>query len=191
MEKLIGMTMSILLFPNVFFVSFSNLLIPEFTSLMVKNYKKRILEICKKVFFTISIFSICISFILFLFSNQISIILFKNLECAKYIKMLSPIILFMYLDNIIDNMLKGLNKQFGVMFCNILDLLLTISILYFLLPSFGLIGYILSILISEVFNFFISYFLLYKAINFKIKFQMLCYFLFSIILSVYEILSIL
>ena len=188
--KIDGMTMSILMFPNVFFTSFSGLLIPEFTSLIVKNYKKRILEICKKAFFTISIFSIFVLIIFFFFSNEISIMVFKNLECAKYIKMLSPLILFMYMDNIIDSMLKGLNKQFEVMFCNILDLLLTIGVLYFFLPSFGIVGYLLSILISEIFNFVISYFQLYKAIGFKMSFTMIISYIFCIILSIHEIIFI-
>ena len=177
------MTMSVLLFPNVFFTSFSRLLIPEFTSLMTKNYKKRILEICKKAFFTISIFSILMFIIFFFFSNE-------NLECSKYIKVLSPLILFIYLDNIIDNVLKSLNKQFEVMFCNILDLLLTISILYFLVPNFGLMGYLLSIVISEGFNFAVSYFQLYKAIGLKITLSIVIFGLFFIFLSIYEILNI-
>ncbi len=184
------MTMSVLLFPNVLFTSFSRLLIPEFTSLMTKNYKKRILEICKKAFFTISIFSILMFIIFFSFSNEISLILFKNLECSKYIKVLSPLILFIYLDNIIDNVLKSLNKQFEVMFCNILDLLLTISILYFLVPSFGLMGYLLSIVISEGFNFAVSYFQLYKAIGLKITLSIVIFGLFFIFLSIYEILNV-
>ena len=179
--------MSVLLFPNVFFTAFSSLLIPEFTSLMVKNYKKRILEICKKVFTVISIFSISISIILFLFCNNISLMIFKNLECAKYIKILCPLILFMYLDNIIDNMLKGLNKQFQVMICNILDLILTIITLYFLLPNLGLTGYLLAILISEIFNFTISYFQLYKAIGFKMPIQMSFFCILFVFLSVYQI----
>ncbi len=188
--KINGMTMSVILFPNVFFMAFSNLLIPEFTSLMVKNYKKRILEICKKIFFTISIFSISISIIFFLFSNEISILIFKNLECSKYIKILSPLILFIYLDNVIDSILKGLNKQFEVMFCNILDLLLTITVLYFLLPVLGVAGYLLSILISETFNFIISYIQLYKSIGFKMIFSVYICCLFFIFISIYEILTI-
>ena len=183
--------MSILLFPNVFFTSFSNLLVPEFASLNVKNYKKRILEICKKIFFVISIFSIFILIIFYFFSNEISLIIFKNLECAKYIKILSPVILFMYLDNIIDNILKGLNKQFGVMICNILDLILTISVLYFLLPIFGISGYIFAILISEVFNFCVSYFQLYKSTGFKMSPILSFFCVFLIFLTIYEIISIL
>lgn len=189
--KINGMTMSVLMFPNVFIQSFSNLLIPEFASLMANQYKKRILEVCQKIFLVTSLFSISISIIFFLFANEISLMIFKNLSCATYIKILSPLILFMYPDNIIDSMLKGLNKQFGVMVCNILDLVLTIGVLYFLLPSFGLTGYLLAIMISEVFNFCVSFFQLHRATGFKLPFPLVCCYVFSVALGIYEILVIL
>lgn len=185
--KINGMTMSLLMFPNVFITSFSNLLIPEFTSLNAKQYKKRILEICQKVFWLSSIFSISISIIFLLFANQISLKVFQNIECGKYIKILAPLILFMYPDNILDSMLKGLNKQFGVMVCNILDLILTICILYFLVPSLGLTGYLLAIMISEVFNFCVSYFQLYKATGFKIPASIICSYLVFVVIGLFEL----
>lgn len=174
--KINGMTMAVLMFPNVFIMSFSNLLIPEFSSLIAKQYKKRIVEICQKAFLATSLFSIAIGMIFFFFANDISLIVFHNLECGKYIKILSPLILFMYADSIIDSMLKGLNKQFGVMVCNILDLILTIAVIYFLVPSLGLTGYLLAIMISEIFNFCVSFFQLHFATGFKIPFLLkLCY----------------
>lgn len=177
--KINGMTMAVLTFPNVFIMSFSNLLIPEFSSLIAKQYKKRILEVCKKVFFVTSIFSIFLSIIFYLLADKISLLVFNNLECAKYIKILSPIVLFIYTDNVLDSMLKGLNKQFSVMFCNIIDLLLTICILYFTLPFLGITGYLLAIMISEIFNFIISFIQLYKATGFRPTFVIsLCYILF-------------
>jgi len=180
--KINGMTMAVLTFPNVFITSFSNLLIPEFSSLAAQKYKKRILEVCKKVFIATSLFSIALTVIFFIFSDKISIMIFKNLECSKYIKILSPVILFIYTDNILDNMLKGLNKQLNVMTCNIIDLILTIIILYFSLPFLGLTGYLLAIMISEIFNFCVSYFHLYRATNFKIPLLLACcYILFGII----------
>lgn len=187
--KINGMTMSVLLFPNVFILSFSNLLIPEFASLMAKQYKKRILEVCQKVFWVTSLFSISISIIFFLFANEISLMIFQNLSCAKYLKILSPLILFMYPDSIIDSMLKGLNKQFGVMICNILDLILTIGVLYFLLPSFGLTGYLLAILMSEVFNFCVSFFQLHRATGFKLPFPLVCCYACFLVLAFYEIIK--
>lgn len=185
--KINGMTMSILLFPNVFILSFSNLLIPEFSSLLAKKCKKRILEICQKVLWVAFAFSICISFIFFFFAHEISLIIFHNLECAKYIKMLSPLILFIYTDNILDSMLKGINRQFEVMMGNILDLLLTIGVLYFFLPSLGIVGYLIAIIISEVFNFCLSLFQLCQATGFKPAISMISCYLFFIILSIYEI----
>lgn len=187
--KINGMTMSILLFPNVFILSFSNLLIPEFASLMANQYKKRILQVCQKVFLATSLFSISISMIFFFFANEISLMVFQNLSCAKYIKILSPLILFMYPDNMIDSMLKGLNQQFGVMVCNILDLVLIITALYFLLPSSGLTGYLLAIMISEVFNFCVSFFQLHRATGFKLPFSLVCCYLFCVILGMYELIN--
>ena len=115
-------------------------------------------------------------------SNNYYFFRFKNLDCTEYIKILSPVILFIYTDNILDSMLKGLDKQVNVMTCNILDLILTIIILYFSLPILGLTGYLLAIMISEIFNFCVSYFHLYKATNFKIPLLLtLCYVLFAIL----------
>ena len=113
--------------------------------------------------------------------------MFQNLGCAKYIRILSPLILFIYSDNILDNMLKGLNKQFSVMVCNILDLVLTIGFLYFFLPILGLRGYLLSIVISEIFNFCISYFELYKVTGFKPSPYISCFYLFFMFLAFYEV----
>ncbi len=167
--KINGMTLPVLMFPNVAISSFSSLLIPEYSRLLANEYKKRIVYVCDKIFMITSMFSICVAYVFLFFSNELSLAIFQNIECGIYMRMLSPLILLMYLDNIIDSMLKGLNKQFGVMVCNILDLVITISILYFLLPIFGIGGYIFSICVSEIFNFLVSYIQLYKATGFKLN----------------------
>ena len=114
-------------------------------------------------------------------------ILFKNLACATYIKILSPLILFMYLDSIIDSMLKGLNKQFEVMVCNILDLILVIGMLYFFIPLWGLTGYLLTIIISEIFNFSISFFQLYHTTKFKMQPFLILTCLFFLFLGIFQV----
>ena len=161
--RITGMAIPIITFPIVFISSFSSLLIPEFSSLMAKGYKNRILSVSHKIFTIAIIFAISISIFCYVFANNLSLYIFQNLECAKYIKMLSPLILFMYLDNIIDNMLKGLNKQFKVMLCNIADLIITIILLYLLLPKLGILGFIISMYVSEIFNFIVSYLELRRA----------------------------
>lgn len=167
--RVTGMALPVIMFPTVFIGSFSGLLIPEFATLLTNNMKKRIVDICHKIFNIAGFFSIAVSGIFIFYANEISLAIFQNLECANYIRFLSPLIWFMYLDNIIDGMLKGLNRQFNVMICNILDLVITITLLYFLLPVIGIKGFVISIYVSEIFNFLVSYLELYKITGFKMN----------------------
>lgn len=67
-------------------------------------------------------------------------------------------------------MLRGLDKQVGVMFCNIIDLISTIALIWLLVPVFGIYGYIAIIAISEILNFTISLIQLYRVSHFKFDF---------------------
>lgn len=162
-----GMIMPVLIFPSVFLSSFSVLLIPEFSSYLADKNKKSIDFLTNKILLITSIFSLIIASLYFIFSNQISLMVYQNIEYSKWFKLLSPLIFFIYIDNILDSILKGLNKQFGVMCCNIFDLVTSIIIIYFLLPLFGIDGYIFSIIFSELINFTISFFQLYKSVMIK------------------------
>lgn len=164
-----GMVMPVLMFFIVFIIPFSNLLIPEFSRLLAgKNYN-RMKTVTEIIFKNIFIFSIFIASTLLFFSSEISYLIYQNFEYSNWIQLLSPLVIFMYVDNIIDNLLKGINEQFKVMCCNILDLVITIIILYFVVPIIGMNGYILSIYVSEILNFTISIFQLKNKISFKIS----------------------
>ena len=160
-----GMAMPILMFPCVFVDSFSNLLIPEFSRYYAKNDYKRIRQATRLILLIISIFSLFLSFIFILFSNEIGLFIYKNLEIGFYIKILSPILIFMYLDIVIDSILKGLDDQFNVMLVNVIDLLTSVIFIYFFVPKLGFSGYILSIYVSELLNFILSYYRLWKLLK--------------------------
>lgn len=164
-----GMVMPVINFPIVFMSSYSMLLIPEFSTYLAQKNYKAINFISNKIFRLTSAFSFCICSIFLFFSNELGLVIYNNLEAGFYFKILAPLIFFMYMDNIIDSILKGLNKQFGVMCCNILDLSITICFIYFLLPIYGINGYIISIFISEILNFFVSLFQMIKYSKMKLN----------------------
>ena len=164
-----GMVMPVLLFANVFFASFSNLLVPEFSRLLASQYYNRMKDVCNKIFKAASIFCICITGVFFFFANELSLAIYQSLEAAPMIRLLAPLVFFMYVDNIIDNVLKGINEQTNVMFCNILDLGVTIAIIYFAVPHLGINGYILSIFVSELLNFSVSILQLKAKIKYHIN----------------------
>ena len=162
-----GMVMPILMFPCVFVDSFSNLLIPEFSRYYAKNDYNRIRQVTKLILFVISIFSVFLTIVFILFSNDISIFIYKNIETGFYIKMLSPLIIFMYLDIVIDSILKGLDDQFNVMLVNVIDLLVSVIFIYFFVPKLGFSGYVISIYLSELLNFILSFYRLCRLIQNK------------------------
>lgn len=162
-----GMVLPVITFPTVFTDSYSMLLIPEFSTYLAQKNYKAINYIANKIFKITCAFTMCICSIFFIFSNDLGLAIYNNIEIGYYFKIFTPFIFFMYMDHIIDCILKGLNKQFGVMCCNILDLSITTCFIYFLLPVLGIKGYVLSIFFSEVLNFSISLFQLFKYSGIK------------------------
>ena len=166
-----GMAMPLLMFPEVIINSFSGLLVPEVTYYYTKNNFNRIREIISKIFRITLLFSIGIIGAFIFYSNNISLVIYNNLDIALYLKILAPLLLFMYLDSIVDNILKGLNQQLSVMKCNILDLFVSIFCIYILLPIWGVNGYIFIIFLSEILNSGISILQLKQITHFKFDFK--------------------
>ena len=108
-----GMVMPILMFPEVLLNSFSSLLVPEFSAYYARNQKQQINYAISKIFKLTLLFSIGVIGIFMFYSDEISLLIYNNFEVAQYLKILCPLILFMYFDSIVDSILKGLNKQIG------------------------------------------------------------------------------
>ena len=163
-----GMAMPILMFPEVIINSFSSLLVPEFTYYYTRNDHNKISIIISKIFKISLLFSVGVIGVFLFYSDNVSMAIYNNLDISFYLKILCPLLLFMYLDSIVDNILKGLNQELSVMKCNILDLFVSIFCIYFLLPILGSKGYILVIFISELLNSGISIFQLKQITKFKL-----------------------
>ena len=104
------------------------------------------------------------------FSDKLSFYIYKNEGVSIFIKILSPLVVLMYVDNVVDGILKGLDKQVSVMGINILDLLISVTLIYFLLPIQGIKGYIVVLFVSEILNGLVSLCLLIKETKIKFDF---------------------
>ena len=165
-----GMAMPVIMFANLFTTSFSSLLFPEYARLLAGKNFGRMKTVCNKIFKITFNFSFLVAGVLLFFANEISFAVYNNLEIATYLRLLAPCVVFMYVDNIIDNILKGMQAQFHVMCVNICDLAIIIFNIFFLVPIYGITGYIISIIISEVFNFICSFMLLKKKLKVEFDF---------------------
>lgn len=164
-----GMALPIIMFPDILVKSFASLLIPEFSRYNAKKDYKRIKQVTALLLALISATAFLLTFILFVFSNSIANIIYKDISIGYYIKILAPLATFIYVDTVVDSVLKGLDAQVGVMIVNILDLALSTSFIYFAVPKLGLLGYIIAIYMSEILNFAVSLLQLIKIVYFKNK----------------------
>lgn len=162
-----GMALPIIMFPDILVKSFASLLIPEFSRYNAKKDYKRIKQVTALLLALISATAFLLTFILFVFSDSIANIIYKDISIGYYIKILAPLATFIYVDTVVDSVLKGLDAQVGVMIVNILDLALSTSFIYFAVPKLGLLGYIIAIYMSEILNFTVSLLQLIKIVYFK------------------------
>jgi len=164
-----GMVMPVLLFPSAIVTAFSGLLVPELTELQTRHSQTGIDRVVGKVFRTALLFSIGACTVFFAFADPLGIVLYKSTDASLFIRFLAPLCIVMYMDSVTDSMLKGLNQQVSSMRYNIFDSLLSVALIYLLLPRFGINSYVAIIFITELLNAFLSMNRLISITNFSLS----------------------
>lgn len=151
-----GMAMPIVMFPSTFLTAVSGLLIPEFSRYYVKKDYAKIKKYSDKLIINSFLFACVLTTLFIIFGDNLGKAIYHDSSVGIYIKLFAPLIPFMYVDIVVDNILKGLDAQVNVLFINIADLLVSISFIFFFVPVFGIKGFIASVFASEILNFALS-----------------------------------
>ncbi len=164
-----AMALPIIMFPYALLSPFSNLLIPEVAERNARGDRESIERVTASAFGFVLIFGIGISGIMSFYSYELGIAVCKSTQAAEYIRMLAPLVPVMYLDTVTDSILKGLDKQLYTMRVNIMDALLSVIIVFVLVPRIGIYGYIAEIFFCELINASFSVWKLLSVVRFKTK----------------------
>ena len=157
------------LFPSAISSSFAGLLVPEISESAASGDDKRIERIIARVLRTVLLYSIGVAGVMICLSQEFGAVLFNDLDSAKYILFVAPLIPVMYLDTSVDSILKGLGYQFYCMVINIVDALLSVILVWILLPRYGILGYIITVYFTELINAALSITKLLCVTKFKFK----------------------
>ena len=161
-----GIALPVILFPAAFLNSFSSLIVPEIAQRHSRG--QSISHLIQRMFALNLCCSIGVCGVLFAFSREIGAAVSQNPDVGVYIRLLAPVIPVMYLDTAVDCMLKGMDEQLSVMRYNVADAAISMVLVYLLLPVLGIKGYILVIVLSEVFNFSLSLGRLIRVAKFEV-----------------------
>lgn len=151
-----GMVFPVITFPSVILYSLSDLLVPEMARCRAKKRSQRTQFLADKCIRLTLLFALSVAGIGILLGDHIGYLLFRSREAGTYIKLFSPFVVMLYIDAIVDGMLKGLSQQLYTVRYNTLTSFLDVTFLFFLLPHYGIPGYLFSFAVTHAINFFLS-----------------------------------
>ena len=164
-----GMALPVILYPMTPLSSFSGLLVPEFANDISAGNKERMSRVASEALGTTLVYASVCAVMLYSFSEELGYTIYGSYEAGYYIRTLAPVVPIMYLDHVTDSMLKGIGEQVFSMWVNISDSVLSIVLVWFLIPRMGILGYAVVIVVMEGYNFALSLFRLKKRIIFKVN----------------------
>lgn len=147
---LTGMSLPVILFPTVITGSIAVLLLPVISEAnSQKDYSKVERSIHLSIRYSLIAGSLC-TIMFCLTGKTIGLYLFKNELSGHYIQVLGFLCPFMYIAGTLSSIINGLGKTGTTFFISNLSMLIRLALVYYLIPDYGMEGYLWSILISQI-----------------------------------------
>lgn len=179
-----GMAIPILMFPAAFLHAVSDLIVPELAECQATGSKNRLNYIVNRVFNLGLLSSVYVMSIFFRFSHELGMLIYNDPAAGYFLRVLAPLVVILYMDSIVDSMLKGIGQQVSSMRYNIFESTLSAALIYFLLPRFAIKGYIFTVFLGRALNFSLSVHRLARVLNFKPKLSLTLKSFFCIVHSI-------
>ena len=133
-----------LFFPSVIQCCMSGLLVPELSKASAARESEKIRHIAQSVLEQTASFSFFVSFIIYMYGEQIGALLGGNAFTGVVLRWMAPIIPCIYLEIIMEGMLRGLGKQNFSSVNYLAEYMVRISVLLICVPLFGFYGIVAS-----------------------------------------------
>ncbi len=151
-----GMVFPILMFPAAVLFGLNELLIPELARCNAAGSHRRIAYLVKRSFKVALLYGCFFCGAEFLLADFLCMRLYGNPEAGQQLKLYCLLIPMLYCDAVTDAMTKGLGQQAACVRYNIFTSAMDVTLLFILLPKYGMVGYFLSFFITHLINFALS-----------------------------------
>ncbi len=147
---LTGMAFPLLFFPNAITGSFAVLLLPMISEKNSSGDKEGVKKLTVKTIKSCLLLGFSCMSIFFLLGKSIGNLLFHSELAGYFIRALSFICPFLYLNSTLSAILQGMGKVVALFLINVSALLLRLAFLYAFVPSFGMQGYLWGVLAGQL-----------------------------------------
>ncbi|MGN1481111.1 oligosaccharide flippase family protein [Porcipelethomonas sp.] len=139
-----------LFFPSSILCSLSSILVPELSRERGADNNDKNVSLINKVLRQTFSFSIFIAVIFLCFGKEIGYLMSGDYFAGKIITILSPAVPFIYLEIILEGILKGMGKHSFSSLNYLVEYTIRISVLLICVPIFGFYGIVISYLTSNI-----------------------------------------
>ncbi|MCL2088416.1 MAG: polysaccharide biosynthesis protein [Oscillospiraceae bacterium] len=147
-----GMVLPLLLFPSSLLHAFVTTLVPEVARANAGGNDTRITSLISKVLQITAMVSILIVCVFLVFSYELGTLIYKSNTVGTMLAMLSILCPFMYLEMVVVGILSALGQQVHSLKYNIMDSVIRITLIFFLIPIWGIKAFLWVMIVSNLFT---------------------------------------
>ena len=145
-----GMAIPVLFFPFSFITTMATLLLPEITEAHIRGHQKTLRHLLGRIVFLTNVVSVLAAGLFTIYARPLAQLLYQDAQVGLYIMVLGPAMPFMYLESMVDGILKGMGEQMSTFRYSLFDSTVRIVLVMFLLPRYGIKGFLFVMLCSNV-----------------------------------------
>ncbi|MBQ7872104.1 MAG: polysaccharide biosynthesis C-terminal domain-containing protein [Oscillospiraceae bacterium] len=168
-----GMVFPVLMFPAAILYALSDLLVPELSRRRATGDRRRIEGLTERCLGLCAGFAAAVAGLLFLNGVELGRLIYDSAAAGSYLRLFAPMVLILYLDAIVDGMLKGLAEQVRCVRYNTLTSVLDVLFLFLLLPRWGIGGYVFSFVVTHAINLYLSLRRLLQVTSYRLSLRAL------------------
>ena len=162
-----GMALPLLFFPFSVLSALSGLLMPEIT----RAHTRGDAAAARRLVFTMlrftGGFSVLAGAGFVLLGAPLAELVYRDAMVGRYVQILGLAAPFMYLESMVDGVLKGLGEQLASFRYSLLDSALRITAIWLLLPRYGMAGFLGVMIASNLLTFGLNLCRMLKTLNKK------------------------
>lgn len=147
---LTGMAFPLIFFPSTLTNSLSVLLLPYISEADSLGQRKKIVSAFRKCFLCCLFLGILCGLFFFFTGSFLGSFLFHSKKAGIFIVSLSYICPFLYLGGVLTSILHGLGKMITSFWLNLAALSIRLCFVFLAIPKFGIQGYLVGILVSQL-----------------------------------------
>ena len=151
-----GMALPLIFFPSALLMTLSGLLIPELSDAHALGWRREVSRLVERAVHITLLGAIAVGGLFTLLGRELGQYLYGDSLVGVLLCILGPLTPVMYLDSVVSGMLKGVGEQVHSLWYGVADSAVRILLIWFLLPRYGLTGFLFVMLVSNLLTCLLS-----------------------------------